>query len=95
MTTAKPTVQIDNEQVRVTEWRFAPGDETGWHVHAMDYVVVPLYDGSLRIETRDGITEVELQHGQSYARTAGVEHNVISPNSGEFAFVEVELKDRR
>ena len=95
MTTAKPTVQIDNEQVRVTEWRFAPGDETGWHVHAMDYVVVPLYDGSLRIETRYGITEVQLQHGQSYTRTAGVEHNVISPNSGEFAFVEVELKDRR
>jgi quercetin dioxygenase-like cupin family protein len=92
VTSAKPTVQIDNDRVRVTEWRFAPGDETGWHTHAMDYVVVPLYDGSLRIESRDAITDVELRHGQSYARKAGVEHNVINPNSGEFAFVEIELK---
>ena len=51
MTAAQPTLQIDNDRVRVTEWRFAPGTETGWHTHEMDYVVVPLYDGTLRIET--------------------------------------------
>src|SRR5690606_7307755 len=34
---AVPTVQIDNDRVRVTEWRFAPGAETGFHVHEMDY----------------------------------------------------------
>ena len=44
---AKPTVQIDNAKVRVTEWRFAPGAETGFHTHGMDYVVVPLGDGRL------------------------------------------------
>ncbi len=38
---AVATVQVDNERVRVTEWRFAPGAETGEHVHRMDYVVVP------------------------------------------------------
>ena len=37
---AVPTVQVDNERVRVTEWRFAPGAETGEHVHQMNYVVV-------------------------------------------------------
>ncbi len=93
MTAAHPTVQIDDDRVRVTEWRFAPGAETGWHVHGMDYLVVPLYDGTLRIESGDGIVDVELHLGQSYARLAGVEHNVINPNSTEFAFVEVELKD--
>jgi quercetin dioxygenase-like cupin family protein len=87
-------VQIDDDRVRVTEWRFAPGTETGWHRHEMDYVVVPLYDGTLRIETADGATEVALRHGVSYARTAGMEHNVISSNASEFAFVEIELKDR-
>ena len=92
MTAATPTVQIDNDRVRVTEWRFAAGAETGWHVHGMDYVVVPLYDGTLRIESSDGTVDVELHHGQSYARKAGVEHNVINPTSTEFAFVEVELK---
>ena len=49
LTQAVPTVQIDNERVRVTEWRFAPGAETGEHVHAMDYVVVPLASGRLKI----------------------------------------------
>jgi beta-alanine degradation protein BauB len=92
VTSAKATLQIDNDRVRVTEWRFASGDETGWHTHTMDYVVVPLHDGALRIETADGTSDVVLQHGQSYARTAGVEHNVTNPNSFEFAFVEIELK---
>lgn len=93
MTAAQPTLQIDDERVRVTEWRFAPGTETGWHTHEMDYVVVPLYDGTLRIETTDGFTEVELRHGVSYARQAGARHNVISTTASEFAFVEIELKD--
>ena len=41
---------------------------------------------------RDGVTEVELQRGVSYARQAGAEHNVISTTPSEFAFVEIELK---
>jgi hypothetical protein len=28
---AIPTVQISNERAIVTEWRFPPGAETGWH----------------------------------------------------------------
>ena len=93
MTDAQATLQIDNDRVRVTEWRFAPGTETGWHTHAMDYVVVPLLRRALRIETTDGTVEVELRHGLSYARLAGAEHNVISTTPSEFAFVEIELKD--
>ena len=92
MTAAQPTVQIDNQQVRVTEWRFAPGAETGLHRHEMDYVVVPLHDGRLCIETIDGSAEVELRRGESYHRRAGAEHNVVNANSFEFAFVEIELK---
>ncbi|MCY3830662.1 MAG: cupin, partial [Rhodospirillaceae bacterium] len=30
---AVPTVMIEDERVRVTEWRFAPGAATGYHVH--------------------------------------------------------------
>jgi len=29
MTEAEPIVHVDNEHVRVTEWRFAPGAATG------------------------------------------------------------------
>ena len=45
------TVLIENERVRVTRWDFPnPGDCTGWHRHDYDYVVVPLFDGDLRID---------------------------------------------
>jgi quercetin dioxygenase-like cupin family protein len=90
---AVPTVQIDNERVRVTEWRFAPGAETGEHVHEMDYVVVPLADGRLKLVSPAGEESLaDLKLGVSYARQAGVHHNVINANAFEYAFVEIELK---
>jgi quercetin dioxygenase-like cupin family protein len=90
---AVPTVQVDNERVRITEWRFAPGAETGEHVHQMDYVVVPGGDGRLKLVSPDGQeTFSELKRGLSYFRKAGVHHNVINANDFEYAFVEIELK---
>ena len=86
------TKQLENERVIVTEWRFKPGAETGWHRHGHDYVVVPLLNGKLEIEDGKESHIAELTAGQSYARPVGVEHNVINANDFEFAFVEVEIK---
>ncbi|MFY9239633.1 MAG: cupin domain-containing protein [Roseovarius sp.] len=93
--TAKPTVYIDNPRTRVTEWRFAGrGDNTGWHRHAYDYVVVPVQDGTLEITGKDGtVTRAELKKGIPYFRDLGVEHDVVSANDYEFAFMEVEFLD--
>lgn len=88
---ATSVVQIQNERVIVTEWRFAPGAETGYHVHAHDYVVVPLVTGTLRLEEPTGTRDAALTAGVSYARPAGVAHNVINANSFDFRFIEVEL----
>ena len=38
MLAAKSDVQVDTSEVRVTEWRLAPGSATGHH-HGMDYVI--------------------------------------------------------
>lgn len=89
---ATPHPQIDDARVIVTEWRFEPGADTGHHVHAHDYVVVPLTTGTLRLEERDGTRDVQLQAGVSYARPAGIAHNVINVNAFEFRFIEIELK---
>lgn len=90
---AVATQQIDNERVRVTEYRFPPGSETGHHVHEYDYVVVPILGGRLTMVDDDGkASEAELQLGRSYARPAGVSHNVVNESSAEIAFVEIELK---
>ncbi len=89
---AEPHRQLETDRVIVTEWRFAPGAETGWHRHAHDYVVVPLTTGSLLLETNEGEHTAQLRVGQSYNRDAGVEHNVINHNAFDLAFVEIELK---
>jgi quercetin dioxygenase-like cupin family protein len=86
--------QIENEKVIITEWRFEPGAETGWHKHHYDYIVVPGMNGNLILETTSGESLAELQEGQSYYRSQGVEHNVINANDFEFYFVEIELKQR-
>jgi beta-alanine degradation protein BauB len=92
MNTATSILQVENERIIVTEWRFSPGAETGHHVHAHDYVVVPLTRGTLRLVSESGVTEALLESGVSYARKAGVAHNVINVNDYEFRFVEIELK---
>jgi hypothetical protein len=60
---ATPHVQVDNHWVKVTEWRFAPGADTGHHVHAYDYLVVPLTTGMLRLEEPTGVREVMFETG--------------------------------
>ena len=88
---ATATVRIDEPQVRATEFRFAPGAETGWHRHEHDYVVVPLLDGKLLLEEPGGTTRIaELRAHIPYARRAGVEHNVVNANDFELAFLEIE-----
>ena len=86
------TPLIENDRVKVTEWRFASGAETGWHVHGYDYVVVPQTDGTLLLETKQGDSRAQLKVGQPYFRNAGVEHNVVNANAYEFVFIEVEIK---
>ncbi|MFF0187711.1 cupin domain-containing protein [Streptomyces sp. NPDC005244] len=92
-TTARASVQHEDEQVRVTRWDFEPGESTGRHVHAYDYVVVPVTDGRTDVITPDGTTTVsELRAGESYARHAGGEHEVVNAGNSALAFVEIELK---
>jgi beta-alanine degradation protein BauB len=95
MVIAAAHVQIENDRVKVTEWHFAPGAETGHHVHGDDYVVVPLTSGALRLEEPAGTRIAQLVMGVAYAREKGVAHNVINANDYEFRFLEVELLEER
>ncbi|MCP4318275.1 MAG: cupin [Hyphomicrobiales bacterium] len=87
------TVLIENERTRVTEWRFPKrGDNTGWHRHEYDYVVVPLFDGTLEIDNGNGErVQAAMHNGVPYFRELGVEHDVINGNDFECAFVEIEF----
>jgi quercetin dioxygenase-like cupin family protein len=90
---AKSDVQVDTVEVRVTEWRLAPGSATGHHIHGMDYVIVPVTPGELTIVTPNGErAKAQLGVGKSYFRKAGVEHDVLNETETEIVFLEVELK---
>jgi hypothetical protein len=67
---ARATVQVDNDLIRVTEWRFAPDEATGWYRHGYDYVVVPMTVGPLRIKSaqaRCPTTSCRASHTSGWA----------------------------
>ncbi|MFP6679164.1 MAG: cupin domain-containing protein [Dehalococcoidia bacterium] len=90
---ADANVYEDNDRVRVTKWIFAPGTETGNHVHELDYTVVPLLTGTLMVVTEDGETENSIAYGEPYFRKAGAEHNVVNRSNIAVAFMEIEIKE--
>jgi quercetin dioxygenase-like cupin family protein len=93
MLSAKSEVQVDTPEVRVTEWRLAPGSATGHHIHEMDYVIVPVMDGEMTIVSPGGErSKARLSIGKSYFRKAGVEHDVLNETAAEIVFLEIELK---
>lgn len=90
---ATATQLIDDARVRVTRFDFAAGAETGWHTHAMDYVITAITDCQMVLELPDGeIRHAHVLAGTAYRRDVGVEHNVINGGEGDMSFVEVELK---
>ena len=91
-TKASSEVQLDCERFLITKWVFSPNSETGWHRHNYDYIVVPLSDGQLSLETDKGEKDSILTRGGSYSRKKGVEHNVINKSLAEVSFIEIELK---
>lgn len=42
MLKATSIVQVESARVLVTEWRFAPGAETGHHIHAREFRFVEI-----------------------------------------------------
>jgi len=91
---ANANIQIDNNRVRVTEYSFNKNEETGFHVHQWDYVVVPQTNGIILLVDQDNVeTSAKLLKGQPYYKEAGVSHNVINNGEEKLVFIEIEIKD--
>jgi quercetin dioxygenase-like cupin family protein len=90
---AVATQMIDDARVRVTRFDFAPGAETGWHTHGMDYVITTITECHLLLEHPDGTTTGTIvPAGSAYQRIEGTKHNVINIGAATMTFIEVELK---
>ena len=87
------TLLIDNNKVRVTRFDFERDQETGWHVHEYDYVIIAITDCIMTLQNPDGTeTTSEVSEGNAYSRDAGVRHNVINTSQQQMSFIEIELK---
>jgi beta-alanine degradation protein BauB len=83
---------IQTPAVRVSRWTLARGQSTGRHRHEHDYVVVPVTGGTLTVIDAGGQSATMQQvAGEPYARSAGVEHEVVGADGGDVVFVEIEL----
>jgi quercetin dioxygenase-like cupin family protein len=89
---ARPTVQIDDDRVRITRWDFEPGAHTGWHEHGFPYCVVMVLGGTLAIHDGEKESRVTLAAGDAYVRPKGVQHDVMNGSDHPIAFVEIEMK---
>src|ERR1700738_2451488 len=105
MLSAKSDVQVDTPEVRVTEWRLAPGSATGHHIHEMAYVIVPVTSGEMTIVSPGGdrstaqlgvgtsyFRKAGPGGGKPYSRKAGLQHDVLNETTPEIVFVEVHHK---
>ena len=83
------TQLVDDDRVRVTRFEFAPGAETGWHRHSMDYVITAITDCPMLLEEPGGGTRrVLVPAGTACRRREGAEHNVVNDGAAPMRFVE-------
>ena len=86
--------EIDNNKVKVTKFLLKPNESTGFHVHTLDYVIVPITDGQLKLINKNN-TQIfaTLKAGEPYFRKKGVEHDVLNIGDKPITFIEIEIKD--
>jgi len=84
-------VLLENERVRVLEYRGQPGTKAGMHGHP-DLVAVAIRGGKVRFASPDGQSaEAELEDGQAMIFAATV-HATENVGTTEIHIVLVELK---
>ena len=94
MISAKSDVQVDTPEVRVTEWRLAPGSATGHHIHEMDYVIVPVTAGEMTIVApeRGTLQGAARRSANPTSAKPGWNTTCSTRPPSEIVFLEVELK---
>ena len=90
---AHHTLLLEDDRTRITQWVFAPGDQTGWHNHTHDYVTVQQTGGALLLQAADGSEKrVEYEDGRTMSWTAPMEHNAVNISDLEVRVLEIEFK---
>ena len=83
----------EDDRSRVIKYTLKPGEQTGWHTHELDYVVIYLTAGELTSHFADGTTKVfSYEPGKAGSYSAPVEHNAVNTGSTDVVGYEIEYK---
>lgn len=93
MTGAVRVVHVDTSEVRVCEWRLAPGSSTRRRRHSCDVVIVPITQGRLRIVGDAGEKTVDVTPGAAVLYSAPMNQEAFNDSDAAVAFIEIQLKD--
>lgn len=84
---------FEDDKTRITQWTMKPGEQTGWHSHDFDFVVVQQSGGRLHLDYADGSQrEIDYAPGNILTGSAPVEHNAISVGDETIHSMEIEYK---
>jgi quercetin dioxygenase-like cupin family protein len=84
-------VLIDNDEIRVLEFHFKPGEKEPMHSHPRGFVYA-LTDAKLKVSLPDGNSEeIVIKAGEAHWREP-VTHAIENIGTGEARAIAVELK---
>lgn len=92
-TAAPSEIVHEDDRSRIVKYTIKPGEQTGWHTHELDYVVIYLSAGQLTSHFADGTSKVfSYEPGKSGSYSAPVEHNAVNTGQTDVIGYEIEYK---
>ena len=84
---------FEDDKTKITSWKFAPGSQTGWHLHNFDYVTIQKSGGRLKLESEDGeIKYIDYENNRTAGYSAPIKHNATNVSEEEVRVIEIEYK---
>src|SRR3984885_10787571 len=89
-------VMYENDLVRVWDFIVEPGKSKGWHRHELPYVIIPMTDGDIELESAltGTIERPKGKIGEPIWRDAGEVPELRKVGNAPHRNIRVELKPR-
>ncbi len=87
-------VMFENDRVRVWDFVVEPGKSKGWHKHELPYVIIPMTDGEIELESAltGEIARPKGKIGEPIWRDAGEVHDLRNVGKTSYRNILIELK---
>jgi beta-alanine degradation protein BauB len=90
------TVKLENDRVRVLEYRLKPGQKEPMHTHSRERVLYDFGNATLRLTAADGTTTTHVgTTGEVTWGTPPITHAAENTGTTDAHYLAIELKDAR